>query len=326
MDRKPKKYPRYSADLPEGILFTDFYELTMAQLYFKTGIHKKEAQFDYFFRTYPDYGGHQAGYCVFAGMGSLLDWLKKTVCRQEDIEALRYQKSASGERMFHEDFLSWFIKEGDFNSLKIEAVFEGRVVHPNTPIVSVRGPLAIAQLLETVLLNRLNHETLIATKASRIAQAAAEQPVIDFGMRRGNGVSVNQAVRAALIGGVAFSSNTGASCVLGYPPKGTHAHSMIQAFLAMGKGEIEAFEAYAQLYPDDCILLVDTINTLESGIPNAIRVFKKLKQNGHRPRGIRLDSGDLAYLSIQAHKMLNKAGFSDLKIVLSNQLNEIVIS
>lgn len=313
-------------DQTQGILFTDFYQLTMAQLYFKTGMHEQTAQFDYFFRKYPDYGGHQAGYCIFAGMQTLLDWMERTVCTSEDINSLRTLKGNSEKPVFHNDFLAWFAEAGHFKNLSIEAVGEGRVVHADVPLAIVRGPLALVQLLETALLNHLNYQTLIATKASRIVEAAGTQPVIDFGMRRGAGMAVNQAARAALIGGTAFSSNTGESITLGYPPKGTHAHSMVQAFLAKGQSELDAFRAYAELYPDDCILLVDTINTLESGIPNAIRVFEELRKKGHKPRGIRLDSGDLAYLSIQAHKMLNNAGFPEVKIVLSNQLDEIVIS
>jgi len=313
-------------DISRGILFTDFYQLTMAQLYFNEGMHEQKVQFDYFFRKYPDYGGHQAGYCIFAGLETLLDWMQNTTCRKTDIEALRQQKNKSGKRIFNEGFLDWLINFGNFNSLTIKAIPEGRVVHAGVPLAVVRGDLAMAQLLETALLNYLNYQTLIATKASRIAQVAGNQPVIDFGMRRGHGIAVNHASRAALIGGAEFSSNTGVSCAMGYPPKGTHAHSMVQAFMAMGKTEFEAFCAYAGMYPDNCILLVDTVNTLESGIPNAIRVFERLKSKGYAPVGIRLDSGDLAYLSIQAHKMLNKAGFSDVKIVLSNQLDEIVIS
>jgi len=314
------------SNLSEGILFTDFYQLTMAQLYFKAGIHEQNVQFDYFFRRYPDYGGHQTGYCIFAGLESLLNWMEKTAFRKEDIEALRRQKGVSGRRLFKDNFLDWLAKSANFNSLTLQAVPEGRAVHSNTPLAVVRGPLAIAQLLETSLLNHLNYQTLIATKASRIAHSAEGRPVIDFGMRRGFGTAVNLATRAAIIGGARFSSNTGASIMLDYPPKGTHSHSMVQAFLANNKTELDAFRAYAELYPDDCILLADTINTLKSGVPNAIRVFKELKQKGHEPAGIRLDSGDLAYLSIQTHKMLNESGFPNTKIVLSNQLDEIVIS
>jgi nicotinate phosphoribosyltransferase len=183
----------------------------------------------------------------------------------------------------------------------------------------------MAQILETSLLNRLNYPTLIATKASRIRESGRGQLLLEFGLRRGHERGVNAGARAALIGGADFTSNVGISHVLGYPPKGTHAHSMVQVFMALGEGELAAFQAYADVYPDDCLLLVDTIDTLESGIPNAIKVFESLRREGHAPVGIRLDSGDLAHLSIQAAKMLNAAGFPEVKIVLSNQLDELVI-
>jgi len=174
-------------------------------------------------------------------------------------------------------------------------------------------------------LNHLNYQTLIATKAARIHQSGRGQLLLEFGLRRAQGKAANAGARAALIGGADFTSNVGISHVLGYPPKGTHAHSMVQVFMALGEGELEAFRAYADVYPDDCLLLVDTIDTLESGLPNAIRVFEELRRAGHEPVGIRLDSGDLAHLSIQAAHMLNEAGFPDVSIVLSNQLDELVI-
>jgi nicotinate phosphoribosyltransferase len=207
----------------------------------------------------------------------------------------------------------------------MSAIPEGRVVHPNVPLTMVQGPLAMAQILETSLLNHLNYQTLIATKAARIRESGQGQLLLEFGMRRAQDLAAVAGARAALIGGADYTSNTGISCVLGYPPKGTHAHSMVQIFTALGEGELAAFQAYADCYPDDCLLLVDTIDTLESGIPNAIRVFEGLKRKGHTPIGIRLDSGDLAYLSIQAARMLDKAGFPDTGIVLSNQLDELVI-
>jgi nicotinate phosphoribosyltransferase len=182
--------------------------------------------------------------------------------------------------------------------------------------------LAIAQILESALLNMLNYQTLIATKAARIRQSGRGGLVVDFGMRRAQDRGANAATRAALIGGADFSSNTGMSLALGYPPKGTHAHSMVQAFMALGADELDAFRQYADLYPDDCLLLVDTVDTLQSGMPNAIRVFEELKRKGHEPVGVRLDSGDLAYLAVQAAKMLDDAGFRDCQIVLSNQLDE----
>lgn len=310
----------------EGILFTDLYQLTMAQLYFRMGVHEKHAHFEHFFRKYPDYGAHQSGYCINAGLEELLDWLEEARFRQEDIDFLRVQKGRSDTRIFQDDFLDWLSKNGNFKALSIWAIPEGRVVHPNVPLTVVQGPLAMAQILESSLLNHLNYQTLIATKAARIREAGRGRILIEFGMRRAQGFGANAGARAALIGGADFTSNTGISCVLGYPPKGTHAHSMVQVFMALGEGELGAFRSYAEVYPDDCLLLVDTINTLESGIPNAIKVFEELRGKGHKPFGIRLDSGDLAYLSIQAAKMLNEAGFPDTVIVLSNQLDELVIS
>lgn len=309
----------------EGALFTDEYQLTMAQLYYRTGLHGKKALFDYFFRKYPDYGAHQAGYCVNAGMEWLLDWMSQASFRDSDIDYLRTQRGATGKRVFGNDFLKWLRANGSFESISIQAIPEGRVVHPNVPLAVVQGPLPIAQILETSLLNHLNYQTLIATKAARIKESGRGRLMIEFGLRRAQDKGANAGVRGALIGGADFSSNVGISHVLGYPPKGTHAHSMVQAFMALGEGELGAFRAYADVYPDDCLLLVDTINTLESGIPNAIKVFEELRRKGHRPVGIRLDSGDLAYLSIQAARMLNDAGFPDTEIVLSNNLDELVI-
>lgn len=311
--------------IAEGILFTDEYELTMAHLYYRMGIHKKDAQFDYFFRNYPDYGEHKAGYCINAGMEWLVNWMQDARFGDMEYDLLKNQKGRTGKPLFHTDFLDWMKNEADFNSLNIMSIPEGRVVHPDVPLTVVQGPLATAQILESSLLNHLNFQTLIATKASRISYGGRGQLLLEFGMRRGHGRGVNAGVRGALIGGADFSSNTGISHVLGFPPKGTHAHSMVQAFMAMGEGEIGAFRAYADVYPDDCLLLVDTINTLESGIPNAIKVFEDLEKKGHEPFGIRLDSGDLAHLAIRSAKMLNDAGFPDTKIVLSNKLDEITL-
>jgi nicotinate phosphoribosyltransferase len=308
----------------EGILLTDQYQLTMAQLYFRTGLHQRQAQFDYFFRSYPDYGKHKAGYCINAGLEWLLDWMSQVRFREADIEYLRSQKGPAGERVFEDDFLGWLEMEGDFGGLTLRAIPEGRVIHPNVPVVVVQGSLAMAQILETSLLNHLNYQTLIATKASRIRLGGRRRPLLEFGLRRGPDKGANAGARAALIG-ADFTSNVGVSQVLGYPPKGTHAHSMVQVFLALGQSELDAFRAYADVYPDDCLLLVDTVNTLESGIPNAITVFEELQTKGHKPVGIRLDSGDLAYLSIRAAKMLDEAGFPDASIVLSNQLDELVL-
>jgi len=309
----------------EGILFTDMYQLTMAQVYYRMGLHEKLVQFDHFFRDYPDYGTHKAGYCIMAGLEWLLDWMSEAHFRDQDIEYLRSQKTRTGQQMFGDDFLAWLRKNGDFSGISLCSIPEGRVVHPNEPLTVVRGPLAVAQLLETSLLNHVNFQTLIATKAARIREIGRGQLMLEFGLRRGQGKGANAGARAALIGGADFTSNVGVSAILGYPPKGTHAHSLVQLFISLGKDELEAFRAYADVYPDDCTLLVDTIDTLESGIPNAIKVFQELRQKGHRPMGVRLDSGDLAYLSIQAAKQLDAAGFEDVSIVLSNNLDELVI-
>ncbi len=316
---------RSEQQLAEGILFTDEYQLTMAQMYFRLGLHEKPAQFDFFFRDYPDYGAHKAGYCINAGLEWLVDWMQAARFGAPELECLRSQTGRSGNPLFGADFLAWLEARGSFEALSMRAVPEGRVVHPNVPLAVVQGPLAVAQLLETSLLNHLNYQTLIATKAARIRESGRGQLVIDFGARRGHGKGVMAGTRAALIGGADFSSNVGISHVLGLPPKGTHAHSMVQAFLALGMSELDAFRAFAETYPDDCVLLVDTIDTLGSGIPNAIRVFEELRQKGHQPIGIRLDSGDLAHLSIQAARMLDAAGFPDATIVLSNELDELSI-
>lgn len=309
----------------EGFLFTDMYQLTMAQLYFHEGLHETNAQFDHFFRDYPDYGNHQAGFCINAGMGWFLDWLDSAQVRDEDLEYLRQHTNRDGQRSFDEAFLQWLKRNGDFASLTIRAVAEGRVVHRQTPITVVEGPLAMAQIVETALLAQLNYQTLIATKAARIRESCEGNMMLEFGVRRSHDKGGNAGTRAALIGGADFSSNTGTSLVLGYPPKGTHAHSMVQVFLALGRGELAAFRAYAELYPDNCLLLVDTIDTLGSGLPNAITIFEELRAKGYAPAGVRIDSGDLAYLSIQAAVMLNEAGFEDVPIVLSSDLDELVI-
>ncbi len=309
----------------ERALFLDNYQLTMAQLYFRQGIHERPAQFEHFTRAYPNYGNHQAGYCIAAGLAWLLDWMDESFFTDDDIAALRSQRTATGAQLFDDDFLAWLRANGSFESLTVRAVPEGRVVHPNAPLTIVRGPLAIAQLLETSLLNHLNFQTLIATKASRMVEAARSRPVLEFGLRRSPEHAASAATRAALIGGADFSSNTGISHVLGVPPKGTHAHSLVQVFMALGEGELGAFRSYGAQYPDDCLLLVDTIDTLRSGIPNAITVFDELRAAGHRPLGVRLDSGDLAYLAIQSALLLDAAGYDETSIVLSSGLDELSI-
>ena len=311
--------------LAEGALYTDLYQLTMAQVYFRLGIHEKTAQFDYFFRSYPDYGLHQAGYCINAGLEWLLDWVSESDFRQPEIEYLNGLKNTQGKPLFSKEFLNWLKGKNVATGLDIQSIPEGRVVHPFIPLTVVQGPILFAQLIESSLLNHLNYQTLIATKAARIFDSSQGQLILDFGMRRAQDRAATAGARASIIGGAAGSSNTGASAILGVKPSGTHAHSMVQAIVTMGGSELDAFEAYAESYPDDCILLVDTYDTLGTGIPNAIKVFEKLKSKGHQPIGIRLDSGDLAYLAIQAARMLNEAGFEGCKIVLSNQMDELVI-
>ncbi len=316
---------KFNQQITEGILYTDQYELVMAQLLFKMNLHERRVQFDHFFRHYPDYGVHKAGYCVNAGLEWLIDWMQNTYVTNEDIELLKRQKNSDGNSVFENDFLDWFRANGNFNQITLKAIPEGRIVHPNVPLTVVEGPAAMTQILETALLNQLNYQILIATKACRINEAGRRQMLLEFGTRRAQDRGSNAGVRAALIGGADFSSNTGISQILGYPPKGTHAHSLVQMLMALGMTEEDAFEKFASLYPADTILLVDTINTLESGVPNAIKVFEKMKKKGQKPLGVRLDSGDLSYLSIQTAKQLNDAGFEDVKIVLSNELDEMNI-
>ncbi len=308
-----------------SILYTDMYQLTMAQLYYRMGLHEKQAQFDHFFRSYPDYGTHKTGYCISAGLEWLVRWMQMIRFETDDIDYLRSLRGRTGARLFGEDFLNWLSENGTFDGISMLAIPEGRVAHPDVPQTIVMGPLVMAQILETPLLNQINYQTLIATKAARIREIGRGQVMLEFGMRRAQDGSANSGARAALIGGADFSSNVEISRMLGYEPKGTHAHSMVQVFTALGGSELDAFRAYAETYPDECLLLVDTIDTLNSGMPNAIRVFEELRRKGHKPVGVRLDSGDLAYLSIQAAKMLDDAGFAESSIVLSNQLDELVI-
>ena len=310
----------------QGFLYTDLYQLTMAQLYFEEGLHEQEAAFEYFYRRNPDYGQHQAGYTIFAGLERLLDRIEETTVTDADVEYLAGLRGSSGQPLFRRPFLGWLQDQGPiYRELEVRALLEGRVAHPNTPLVTVRGPLAKAQLIETALLNDLNYPTLIAAKAARLREAAGEARVVDFGMRRGQSSGVTAGSRAALIGGVDASSYMGVSASTGVQPAGTHAHSMVQAFIANGGGELAAFRAYARYYPDDCVLLVDTIDTLGSGLPNAITVFRELIDRGHRPLGIRLDSGDLAHLSVECAIELDRAGLTDVGITLSNQLDELTI-
>ena len=308
-----------------GPLFTDMYELAMAQVYVTQGISERGAQFDYFFRSAPDYGTHQAGFCVSAGLAPFLDWLDGLTIEPAHVEALAAMTSPAGSPVFDAPFLDWLATPGRFAGIEIRAIAEGRVVHAHEPIVTVTGPLAVSQLLETSLLNHFNYPTLIATKAARVVRSARGGRVLEFGMRRGPSTGVNEGIRAALIGGCVSTSNVEAAIALGRQPIGTHAHSLVQAYLAIGDGELGAFRAMAASAPDACILLVDTVDTLASGVPNAITVFDELRAAGHEPVGVRLDSGDLAYLAVQTAKQLDDAGYTDASIVLSSDLDELNI-
>ena len=312
--------------LHRGVLFTDLYQLTMAQVYFSHGIAEQEACFEHYFRTYPSYGEHRAGYCVSAGLEALLDRLEAFRFGDPELGVLAKMRSGSGAPLFGKDFLGWLGEHGDFHRLTIGATPDGRVVHPHTPITVVEGPLALGQLVESALLNHRNFATLIATKAARVKQAARWGTVLEFGMRRAAGLGANLASESALVGGADFSSNVAASQKVGLPSRGTHAHSLVQAFMALGGSELDAFRAFARVYPDDCVLLVDTIDTLESGLPNAISVFEDLRSKGHRPVGVRIDSGDPASLARTAARMLDEAGFGEAAIVLSDRLDELSIA
>ncbi|MDZ7345854.1 MAG: nicotinate phosphoribosyltransferase [candidate division KSB1 bacterium] len=312
-------------ELSSGILFTDQYQLSMAQLYYRLGLQDTLVQFEHYFRDTPDDGAHKAGFCINAGLEPFCRWMQKARFGEAELEALAAQRDRSGRPVFHQDFLDYLRRHGDFSSLSLSAIPEGRVVHPFVPLTTVRGPIVPAQIVETALLNKLNFQILIATKACRIKMAAQGRPVLEFGLRRAHDLGANAAVRAALIGGADYSSNVGQSIVLGFPPKGTHAHSMVQLFLTLGYSELDAFRAFAELYPENCVLLVDTIDTLRSGVPNAIRVFEELRRRGHEPIGVRIDSGDLAYLTLETAKMLDQAGFDKAAIVLSNDLDELTI-
>ncbi|MFK8023156.1 MAG: nicotinate phosphoribosyltransferase [Ilumatobacter sp.] len=308
-----------------GPLFTDMYELAMAQVYVSQGIAERRSQFDYFFRSTPDYGTHQAGFCVSAGLGPFLDWVNGLRIDDAHVDALAAMTGPTGAPVFGQPFLDWLAAPDRFDDLEIRAVAEGRVVHPHVPLVSVTGPLGVCQLLETSLLNHFNYPTLIATKAARVVRSARGGRVLEFGMRRGPATGVNEGIRAALIGGCSSTSNVEAAIALGRQPIGTHAHALVQAYMALGRGELGAFRAVAEVAPDECILLVDTVDTLGSGVPNAITVFDELRAAGHEPVGVRLDSGDLAYLAVQTAKLLDEAGFANVGIVLSSDLDELNI-
>lgn len=316
----------YSNNFERGILFTDQYELTMAQLYFENGVHETPVQFDHFYRRNPDYGKGKAGFCIYAGLETFVNWLFNTKFSNKEVELLKSQRSSDNKRIFSDEFLKYLKNNWSMDQVSLDAVEEGKIAHPNTPLTVVRAPLFIAQIIETALLNIINYQTLIATKACRIKQVCKNGQLIEFGTRRGHAEGSIQGARAALIGGADFTSQVGISHKIGIAPKGTHIHSMIQFFITTGMSELDAFRKYSNLYPDNTILLVDTIDTLNSGLPNAIKVFEEMKKAGHSPTGIRLDSGDLASLSVESSKMLDNAGFKDCVIVLSNELDEFTIT
>ena len=292
-------------------MLTDFYELTMSNGYFEHGLKDTIAYFDMFFRKVPDGGG----FAIMAGVEQLIEYLKNLRFTPEDIEYLRSKK------MFSEEFLKYL--ENFKFECDVWAIPEGTPIFPNEPIVTVVGPVIQAQFVETMVLLTINHQSLIATKANRIVRAAQGRPVMEFGSRRAQ--SYDGAVlgaRAAYIGGCVGTACTIAERDFGVPAVGTMAHSWVQMF----PSELEAFRAYARTYPDKCILLVDTYNVLKSGVPNAIKVFKEeVVPRGYRPQGIRIDSGDIAYLSKKARQMLDEAGFKDCKIIASSSLDEYII-
>jgi nicotinate phosphoribosyltransferase len=309
---------KITEDLYQGslALLTDFYQLTMANGYWKSGKAEQEAVFNLFFRKHP----FQGGFTVAAGLDYMIDFCKNFKFKKEDLEYLGAMKTKVGSPMFEPEFLD-YLEKMEF-CCDIEAVEEGTVVFPNTPLIRVKGPLIQCQLLETPLLNIINFQTLIATKAARINLATQGQPVLEFGLRRAQGIDGAMAAsRAAYIGGCASTSNVLAGKLFGIPVSGTHAHSWIMSF----ETELEAFEAYADAFPDHCIFLVDTYDTI-NGVRNAIKVGEILRSKGKEMVGIRIDSGDLAYFSNKAREMMDEAGFPDAKIVASNDLDEHLIS
>lgn len=294
-------------------LLTDLYQLTMMQGYFETQERNETVVFDMFFRSNPNHNG----YSVMAGLEQVIEYVKNLHFSYEDVDYLR------GLGIFSDEFLHYI--SGFHFSGDIYAIPEGSVIFPKEPLLKVVAPIMEAQLIETAILNILNHQCLIATKASRVVHAAQGDGVMEFGLRRAQGPDAGlYGARAAVIGGCVGTSNVLAGRMFDVPVMGTHAHAWIMSF----KDEYTAFKKYAELYPDSCTLLVDTYDTLKSGVPNAIRVFQEMREAGIKPKsyGIRLDSGDLAYLSKKARKMLDDAGFPDAKIAASNDLDETLIN
>lgn len=293
-------------------LLMDFYELTMANGYFRSGMHEKTAVFDFFFRTVPDAGG----FAIAAGLEQVLNALGNL---HFDTGDLAYLES---RRLFSHEFLR-YLAETPFRC-DVRAVPEGTPIFPREPILVVQGPLAQAQMIEGIVLNFMNHQSLVATKANRIVRAAQGRAVMEFGTRRAHGPDAAiYGARAAYIGGCVGTACTLADSALGVPALGTMAHSWVQSF----PDELSAFKAYAEVYPGSCTLLIDTYHVLESGLPNAMKAFQEIVvPRGFRPKGIRIDSGDLAYLSKAVRAGLDEAGFKDCAIVASNALDEDIIA
>lgn len=290
-------------------MMTDFYQLTMMYGYFKKGIAKNEGIFDVFFRP-----RKSSGYAVMAGLESVISYVQNLHFTDEDVGYLR------SLNMFDEPFLA-YLRGFNFTG-EIYAMPEGTIVFPYEPLLRVKAPIMQAQLVETALLTLINHQTLIATKASRVCSAAMGDSVMEFGLRRAQGPDAGiYGARAAIIGGCDGTSNVLTGQLFDIKICGTHAHSWVMSF----PDEISAFRAYADIFPSACLLLVDTYDTLRSGVPNAITVFREMREKGYEPIGIRLDSGDLAYLSKQARKMLDDAGFENASICASSDLDEAVI-
>jgi len=288
--------------------YTDKYQLAMSQVYFLKGQKETKAVFDYFFRKLP----FNAGYAIFAGLEDLLNTLDILKFDKDDLEYL-------GELGYHPDFIS-FLKEFRFSG-NIYSSEEGDMVFPVRPVLQIEANIIEAQIIETLLLNILNFQTLIATKASRMRQASEKRGLIDFGLRRAQGPGGYYASRAAFIGGFDGTSNVRAGRDYGIPVSGTMAHSFVESY----DDELTAFLHFSEVQPDDCVLVIDTYDTLKSGLPNAITVAKKMEEMGHRLNGIRLDSGDLAYLAKESRKRLDSAGLTYVRIAVSNQLDEYII-
>lgn len=290
-------------------LLTDLYQLTMMNAYMKTGKADVMANFDVFYRQ-----REHLDFAVCAGLQQIIEYVNNLRFDNDDIEYLR------SLNLFEEDFLNCLVNFKFTGTIR--AVREGEIVFPGEPLLTVTAPLFEAQLLETAILNIINHQTLIATKAFKICQEA-KGIVMEFGLRRAHGPDAGiYGARAAIIGGCASTSNVLTAKMYGIPCSGTHAHSWVMSF----DSELEAFREYARIYPNNCLLLVDTYDTLRSGVPNAIKVFDEMKAQGLKPLGIRLDSGDLAYLTKKARKMLDDAGHSDCKICVSGDLDEYILS